>query len=332
MRHIVHRLLLVLAALLVGLLLVEVGIRLTRVDGHQMVKQLYYQGGRPDLHEAVDDPDLMFRLIPGAEGMMMTMLEEECPISVNSQGARSQEWGLQKTETTTRILFLGASTVYGTGVCDDEALPATLALALDERRPGWTHQVWNFGTSAYNRSQVAHRGRLELANIPDVDLLVMLPTNTGRRPFMDGTLHQKLAYYAYFRRDPSLWMENFYPEGPWPHLSHERTDQLHWVGLRLSALYRYVTFAHVRRARREASLLEQEAASTGVPVVWVLWPQNIDVTDGWREQIYPFGEHWISLHRPGLSEEETDLHPPREVLAVRGAELADALLEGGWLD
>lgn len=344
MRRLLARLLLVLLACLLALLLVEIGVRVTRLDGDMMIKVLYYQGGRLPLHQVVEDPDLLYTLRPGAVDGMVPYEGEPCRLNVDSLGARGPERPAAKAPGTTRILFFGASTVFGVGVCDHETLPAILGAALDDVRPG-PHEVYNFGTSAYTGSQIVHRARVELARIPDVDLVVVLPTNVGRRPFLDGPDEQKLDYYRFFRADPVLWLENFYREQAWPGLSLQTTNRLHWGWLRASALYRYATLRSTPadrtnmgwnpyvadRAFDEAKLLANEASVLGVPVVYVLWPGPDTTRPGFREQAYPFGSSWLSLDRPGLDAVDQDLHPPADRLAAHGEHLAGLLVDGGFM-
>ncbi len=345
MRRLLARLLLVLAALLLALLLVEIGTRVTRLDGAMMARMLYYQGGRLPLHQVVEDPDLLYTLRPGGRDEMVPHDGEPCPIHIDGLGARGPERAAIPDPATTRILLFGASTVFGVGVCDDQTLSAALERALDELRPG-PHEVLNFGTSAYTGSQVVHRARVELARVEGVDLLVLLPTNVGRRPFLDGEEQQKLDYYRFFRADPILWLENFYRERPWPGLSLRVTNRLHWGWLRASALYRYAAIRGIpsdrtnmgwnpyvaERAAREAEQLEAEAAARGVAVVYVLYPQTDSQRPGFRERTYPFGSAWIGLDRPGLEAGDLDLHPTAPRLAAHAEILAERLIEGGWLE
>ncbi len=345
MRRLLARLLLALLACLLALLAVEIAVRVARLDGRMMIRVLYFQGGRLPLHEQVDDPDLLYRLVPGGQDGMVPREGAPCPIHVNAAGARGPERPAVKPEGTTRVLFFGASTIFGVGVCDDDTLPAALGRALDELRPG-PHEVWNFGTSAYTSSQVVHRARLELERVADPDLLVLLPTNVGRRPFLDGPEDQKLDYYRHFRADPSLWLENFYREEPWPGLSLRSTNRLHWGWLRASALYRYAMIRGIpsdrtnmgwnpyvaTRAAEEGEALAAEAEAQGVAVVYVLYPQPDSTRSGFQEQTYPFGEPWISLDRPGLDSQDLDLHPPVDRLAAHAQHLAGLLVDGGYLE
>jgi hypothetical protein len=345
MRRFLARLLLALAALLLVLLLVEIGVRATRADGRTMVRWLYYQGVRLSLHERVDDPDLLYRLRPGAEDGASSRDGQPCTLQINSAGARGPEPAEPKAPGSTRVLFFGASTVFGVGVCDEDTMPAALGRALDSLRPG-PHEVYNFGTSAYTGSQVVHRARLELARVPEPDLLVLMPTNVGRRPFLEGGDEEKLDDYAMFRADPSLWLENFYLEQPWPGLDLHWTNRLHWGWLRSSALYRWVMTRGVppergnmgwnpyvaTRAAQEADLLEAEAEAAGVPLVYVLYPQShVRGDPNARQRLYPFGAPWISLDRPDLSPEASDLHPSAAHLVDHAAHLAELLVEGGYL-
>jgi len=345
MKHVLARLGLVAAAILVALILVEFGLRATRLDGQAMIRVLYYQGVLLNFHEAVEDPDLLFRLQPNTRDVITPHTGRPCAFEVDKSGARGPQRPTIKPPGTTRVLFFGGSTVFGAGVCDDETITAHLERALDRLRPG-KHEVWNFGTSAYTGSQVIHRASLELAQVQDSDLLVLLPTNVGRRPFLDGPEEQKLDFYRHFRTDPTLWLENFYVTQPWPGLSLRTTNQLHWGWLRWSALYRYTTLRTApaertnmvwnpyvaSRANDKATQLAVDAAERGVPVVYVLYPQPGSDEPGYQQRTYPFGEPWITLDRPGLEPEDRDLHPASERLDAHAQHLATLLIEGGFLE
>jgi hypothetical protein len=345
MRRLLARLLLALLACLLALLAVEIAVRVGRLDGKMLIRSLYYQGCRLSLHQVVEDPDLLFTMRPRIADGMVPYEGEPCRLMVNSDGARGPERSKAKPAGTTRILFFGASTIFGEGVCDHQTLPAVLGTALDALRPG-PHEVYNFGTSAYNSSQVVHRARVELARVPDPDLLVLLPTNVGRRPFLDGPEDEKLDYYRFFRADPTLWLENFYLVRAWPGLSLQTTNRLHWGWLRASALYRYASTRAIpanrdnmnwnpytaTRAHDEAKLLAAEAAERGVAVVYVLYPGPDTTQPGYRERTYPFGDPWVSLDRPDMDPGSMDLHPPADLLAAHAEHLAGLLVEGGYLE
>ncbi len=346
MRHIVGRLLLILSALLAGSLLLECGLRVGGLDRDMLLKTLYYQGGRVILHQVSDDPALLYTLRPGAHMSIHSRSGRDCSIDINQQGARGPELELFRPADTVRILFFGASTVFGVAACDDETLPARLGTALDLLQPARKHQVWNFGTGAYTTSQVIRRAIVELAHIPQVDMVLLLPTNVGRRAFLDGPEDQRAAYPAFFRRDPSLWLENYYLERAAPGLDLARTNQVHGLLLRTSALYRYVTMSRIppdrdnmaaniyvaQRAAQEALQLEEQARQNGTTVLWVLYPQPNSQEPGFQENHYPFGSRWLNLHRQGLCQEDMDLHPPASSLRGHAEYLAQLLLEGGWTE
>ena len=66
-------------------------------------------------------------------------------LSINSHGFRGQEITLEKPENTYRIIALGGSTVFGTGVKDNESFPAVLQEKFDNVGLNYKVQVINAG-------------------------------------------------------------------------------------------------------------------------------------------------------------------------------------------
>jgi lysophospholipase L1-like esterase len=75
-------------------------------------------------------------------------------VTINSLGFRSPEMPRRKSGPgELRILSLGESTTFGTGVDDDQTYSALLETFLRERRPGRLTRVLNAGVSAWSSTQ-----------------------------------------------------------------------------------------------------------------------------------------------------------------------------------
>lgn len=154
-----------LAALLVGVaaaLLLGEGLLRTIGLGHP-----YFSS--PDLYQVSADPRILFEMRPGFDGY-----SEGTTVRTNSRGLRERELTLAPSQGTTRVLFLGDSVTFGSGVLAEEAFPRLLEPALSEAGAGRVETL-NAGVVGYNTLQ--ELGRLEevgLAYRPDVVVLTFL--------------------------------------------------------------------------------------------------------------------------------------------------------------
>jgi hypothetical protein len=99
---------------------------------------------------------------------------------INSQGFRGHEASLERPAGTLRIAVLGDSFTLGTGVRDEDTLPAQLEreLAAD----GTEVEILNFGIGGTNTAwQVRLLERQVLGYRPDLVLMVVFLNDAGRR-------------------------------------------------------------------------------------------------------------------------------------------------------
>jgi lysophospholipase L1-like esterase len=89
---------------------------------------------------------------------------------ISSQGLRDREYSLQKPEGTTRILVLGDSVTFGTGVARAETFPKRLERSL--RRRGLPVEVMNAGVNGYTAYNELHYYLDEMRRY-DPDLVVL---------------------------------------------------------------------------------------------------------------------------------------------------------------
>ena len=152
-----------LAALLVGMvaaLLLAEGILRAVGLGHP-----YFSS--PDLYQTSPDPRVLFEMKPSFDGS-----SEGTAVQTNSRGLREREVPVSPSPGTTRVLFLGDSVTFGSGVLAEEAFPRLLEAALTGAGPV---ETLNAGVVGYNTLQ--ELGRLEAvgpAYDPDVVVLTFV--------------------------------------------------------------------------------------------------------------------------------------------------------------
>ncbi len=306
------------------------------LDVEMIAKVLYYQNADVPVHRVSDDPVLHYELVEGGRYEALGR-EGKYRSSVGVGGARGNTHPLDKADGVFRIAFFGGSTVYGHHVDDDETLPARLEAHLGEG-----FEVWNYGTSAYVQSQMMRKARLVLQEVPEVDLLVLMITNSGRRAFLhteDPAVQAR--YVEMLDEDPYAWLENF--PRPWiDGLTPEQATRLHYTLLKHSAIWRYVQAyelgqrrAHVTNkyakalATVEREALHIEAAAAGVELVYAGYPGSAE--NPTRPPPGVEADQAVDLWLPGQPATFYEIHPPASVLDGHAARLAELLREAGWL-
>ena len=97
---------------------------------------------------------------------------------VNALGHRGTRTGLEPREGERRILFVGDSFVYGTGVNDDETLPAQLERALADAHKPRPSTVINAGMPGLNQASALRMASLLVPRVhPDVLVIGYLSSN-----------------------------------------------------------------------------------------------------------------------------------------------------------
>jgi hypothetical protein len=149
-----------LGALFLGLglplLALEIGVRATHGNPVQQ---------RTPLQLVEADAATGWRMVPSRD-----FFTYAAPVSVNALGLRGPEVR-PRVEGELRVVALGDSMVFGSGVRDDETLPARLELEL-EQRLGRSVTVINTGHMAYSTNQEL-RLLFDLGQQLDPDLVVL---------------------------------------------------------------------------------------------------------------------------------------------------------------
>jgi hypothetical protein len=193
-KAIVHRLGL---AIFVFLACGEALVRTGDQDFRLLRRLLYYQFADVSVHAVSSNPKRHYALKPRSR----ELFDKNRVVTVNSAGYRGAERETRKNAGTYRILAVGGSTVYGAAVSDDETYPAQLERELNRSGRG-RFEVWNAGTCAYVLSQDVAAAE-ESMRILRPDMVLFMPTNTGRRAFLAGTDPR-----PFFEADAELFPEN----------------------------------------------------------------------------------------------------------------------------
>ena len=121
---------------------------------------------------ALEDPRFLYRNEPGVVGYQTAPGEFGYGFTVNSLGFRGPEVAVEPPPGALRILCVGDSFTWGSGVEDDETYPAQLARILSEGLPEQTVEVVNAGVMSWGVSQY-YRWILEEGFDLDPDVIVI---------------------------------------------------------------------------------------------------------------------------------------------------------------
>jgi lysophospholipase L1-like esterase len=125
-----------------------------------------------EIHAA--SPLFGWELVPGASGI--GNLGES--YRINSAGLRDAEYPVAKRAGIRRLVAIGDSFTYGTGVDLEDTYPKQLERMLN--RGGRTYEVINFGVMAYNMWQYTEvLSRKALAYAPDLVVLGLFEDDIG---------------------------------------------------------------------------------------------------------------------------------------------------------
>ncbi|MEE2749907.1 MAG: hypothetical protein VX519_00625 [Myxococcota bacterium] len=304
----------------------EIWVRHLELDRQWIASTLYYQESDLAVQQTSEDPILHYELAPGSTLEARSRWGGTYLATIGPQGARGNAHDLQPSQEVFRVLFFGASTVYGVEVSDHETLPSRLEYHLQESAPdGAQIEVWNFGTPAYVPAQMARLAHQKIQSIPEVDLVVMMPTNRGRRAFLGGPDRLAKNYQFFFENDPILWPENFPGPGFMPAtahlwgLNHLASYRWAWISLSHERLRHASTNESTQAlSAREMSALEARAATRDIPIVHAGYPPLSDTTE------LPAALQDLSPEKQKAGLE--DRHPSPEILDLHARSLAADLI------
>ena len=121
---------------------------------------------------ALDDPRFLYRNEPGLSGYHTAPGEFAYHFSINSRGFRGEEIAGQSEPGVLRVLSVGDSFTWGTGVEDEQTYPAQLARILSGDLDGRPVEVINTGVMSWGISQY-YRWTLEEGLKLDPDVIVI---------------------------------------------------------------------------------------------------------------------------------------------------------------
>ncbi|MEM7306462.1 MAG: GDSL-type esterase/lipase family protein [Planctomycetota bacterium] len=182
---------LLVAALLASLVAVEVGLRLVDLRAG---RDADFFAPPPTTHGLYEPHPYIGYVLQAGAGRD----QGNYTFHINSLGFRGPEYAAEKPADVYRILCLGGSTTYGTGVSSDEAtypgqLEAMLNLVAAEGRK---YEVWNCGVSGYNSAESLINLQLRLLQY-DPDAIVIYHAANDARPIQARGFRPD---YAHVRR------------------------------------------------------------------------------------------------------------------------------------
>lgn len=193
-----------LHALLVGLGVATASLAVTAVGLELAVRWISPQDLHRDEGLWAPDPERAFRLTPGFRGYEVAS-EFRVPITINSRGLRDREITPAKAPGTVRILVLGDSFTYGSGVAAEHTYPKRLEGLLAEQA-GPRVEVINAGVSGYGTFHEAAFLQAEgWSYHPDLLIVQVFP---------DNDLDENLEPFDREVAEGTLRMRDVGPSGP----------------------------------------------------------------------------------------------------------------------
>ena len=327
-------------SLIASLVIADLVVKWLRLDGKLMAGAYLLQGGDVAVHRVASDPILLYEFNPGSS---CTCSDPMAPrgsyrVTIDQFGARYPTHRAEKELGVFRILAFGGSTLYGSGVNDEETVPAALERRLNRELASGApsapkrFEVWNYGTPGYTLLQEAHLARRLLRTL-DPDLILIHLHNRGPRPIFLPQGADVRDIRAMFSDDPYFVDEQF-PRPAW------LPAMIHHLAFDHSAIYRAYAglirhrersrsvFEHIEYSdfldREEGRALNREAAERGVPVYYVpLPPVPHSRVDDWFPGLPP--EQIFLVDKPGQPPAFYATHPDPWVLDEYAALLVEAL-------
>jgi len=160
--------------------ILQLGLGLTSVVAALLVAEMLVRGIAPQRIRtpfAIDDPRLLYRNEPLIHGRHTSPGEFDYRFSINSKGCRGRETTWKKLALTKRVVCVGDSFTWGTGVEYDQCYPAQLEQLLNAEAVAGNephYEVINTGVMSWGISQYYLCARGEaLRYEPDVVVVSM---------------------------------------------------------------------------------------------------------------------------------------------------------------
>jgi hypothetical protein len=333
---------LAVASLVVSLVIADMVVKRLRLDATLMAGAYLLQGGDVAVDRVSADPILHYEFNPGSSCLCSDPGSPRGPyrVTIDQFGARYPTHPGEKGPGAFRILAFGGSTLYGSGVNDEETVPAALERRLNRDIAGSTpsaperFEVWNYAAPGYTLLQEAHLARKLLPKL-EPDLVLIHLHNRGPRPIFLPPGADVRDVREMLAGDPYFVDEQF-PRPAWLPAS------LHHLAFDHSAIYRACAglirhrerarsvFEHIEYSdfldREEARALNREAAARGVPVYYVPLPPTPQTrVDDWFPGLPP--QQMFLVDKPGQPPAFYETHPAPWVLDEYAGLLVDALRE-----
>lgn len=177
-----------LRSILPNLAALAVGVALALGGGEALVRAFWRNA--PPVFPATDDPLMThatdgskeaIRFIPNVKGVWGWSR-----VSINSRGIRERPLPRRKEPGVTRVMVVGDSFIFGTGLRDEDTFPAQLERILNANSGGRRFEVINAGVPGYNLTQeIALAERLTEFYRPDIVLFSLIYNDTELKGFSD---------------------------------------------------------------------------------------------------------------------------------------------------
>lgn len=209
LKALVTRLAILAVSLLVGLLLIELAMRI--LYNRRLDYQIEMSRYASTIKRPSADPRLTHEHTPNSQAQLMGV-----PVSINALGFRDRDLPVEKPANTLRVLLIGDSLTFGWGVKAGERFSEVLEAGLNEelarRAEPRRAQVINTGIGNYNTVQeVALFEGAGRRMKPDVVIMNWFindaePTPTRRSPYVIS--YSYLAMWMWGRLDTLQRMGN----------------------------------------------------------------------------------------------------------------------------
>lgn len=245
------------AGVVVTLSIAELVLRLLGIG------QPYYSA--PELYRPDPDPRVLFEPRPHFDGF-----SEGTSVQTNSLGLRDRDLGTKPPDVV-RLLFLGDSVTFGSGVPNDRPFPRLLEASLSDL-PARRVETVNAGVVGYNTTQqLARLERIGPRYMPDVVILTFVVNDLLDAFSIFDHQYDPIGVLA----APKVWLRRN------SHLYRFAQDTYWRVALEARRTRTAPAESTRSRARVEERLAEvgavaETAKAHGAAFFLVLYPDNLD--------------------------------------------------------
>lgn len=321
-------------ALLVGLGVAEILVRVSGVEARLVEPLIPRQLGDPQVHQPSSDGELLYEMRPGTSVELPRVGrygDDSRRVTINSLGFRDRPRTAVKDAGVFRIVSVGGSNTYGAAVGDDHTWPALLEARLEEQT---AHQieVWNLGVSGYTTRQKVRIARRAIRDFAP-DLVLIQLYNTGPRYLLPVTVPREMENRMALEQEFLVGV----PTSTWSGLYDASALVRLFVIVKNRRMKQLAPHDHVRMLTERTEQLDSEALRElldglrgDLAVLGVLTPLEFPTTQVATSRLstIDLGDELLPA---GLEVEAMDIHPGRGVYGWYAESIARQLLVRGCL-